>query len=190
VEINNLIEIIGVSLYTPRKRKLISGVNFFIPKGKITLINGGNGIGKTQLISNILGFNNNYTGEINKSFQSDDFSYLPQVENVSLNIPLMLKEIAIGETDFFSETIHNRPWNRASGGERKRALLTRVLTQGKSFIVLDEPLNHLDKLTQKLVANKLEDCCLNGATILMTGHVDSTIDHNLLNIVELEQWRC
>jgi len=38
----------------------------------------------------------------------------------------------------------NRPTSTASGGERRRAAITRALAQGPDILLLDEPTNHLD----------------------------------------------
>jgi len=46
-------------------------------------------------------------------------------------------------------------WNTASGGERKRTLLTRTLLQGPELLLLDEPMNHLDYASQERVKHAL-----------------------------------
>jgi ATP-binding cassette subfamily F protein 3 len=44
----------------------------------------------------------------------------------------------------FSEADFNRPINQLSGGQRTRALLSRLLLEETNLLILDEPTNHLD----------------------------------------------
>ncbi len=188
---NNLVELNDVSLFTPRGRPLLSGVKFSIPKGKITIIRAGNGVGKTQLMSNILGLKGGLVGHVNYFVDVKDFSYLPQIENISLTMPLSLGEIAEELTEYFPEHLKTRSWNLSSGGEKKRCLLARSLNVDKSLYVLDEPLNHLDKKTQLIVSKEIMNMCeKRGKTFLVTGHIDTSFSRELLNIVELDQWKC
>jgi ABC-type molybdenum transport system ATPase subunit/photorepair protein PhrA len=47
-------------------------------------------------------------------------------------------------------------WNTASGGERKRALLSRLLLQDPTLLILDEPFGHLDPESYILVIRAIE----------------------------------
>lgn len=53
-----------------------------------------------------------------------------------------------------------------SPGERKKVLLTRALLKDAPFLVLDEPLNHLDSQSRKALINFLQS--RNGGVILVT----------------------
>lgn len=187
---NNIVEITNLDLKTSSGNLLLKGVSFVIPKGKITILKAGNGVGKTQLMSRILNLKKKSHGDIKYHCDEINIGYLPQVENIHLTIPLLLGEISQSNNDFFPKILSLKPWNRASGGERKRCLITRAFHQKKSFLILDEPLNHLDKNTQKIVSQEIVKMCKNGTTFLMTGHVEVEMDLSLLNIVELEQWKC
>ena len=46
-------------------------------------------------------------------------------------------------------------WNEASGGERQKALLTMTLLSSSPLILLDEPLNHLDRDGERLFCQAL-----------------------------------
>jgi ABC-type Mn2+/Zn2+ transport system ATPase subunit len=187
---SSIIELHDLSILTSNKNVLLKGINLSIPFGKITILKAGNGVGKTQLMKNILGLVNLSSGIIKRNFNEFDYAYLPQVESVNLTLPLLLGEIASTETNFFPEGLHDRPWNLASGGERKRCLLARTFLLEKKLLILDEPLNHLDQGTQSIVSDELMRMCKNGVTIIMTGHIDTHIGDELLNIVELEKWKC
>jgi ABC-type Mn2+/Zn2+ transport system ATPase subunit len=187
---NNIIELDNLNILTTNRNVLLKEITLSIPFGKITILKAGNGVGKTQLMKNILGLSNLNNGVIKRNFNNSDYAYLPQVESVNLTLPLLLGEIANTVTNYFPQALHDRPWNLASGGERKRCLLARTFLLNKKFLILDEPLNHLDQGTQTLVSDELIRLCRNGVTIIMTGHIDHKIEDELLNIIELEKWKC
>ncbi|MFT6632030.1 MAG: ATPase subunit of ABC transporter with duplicated ATPase domains [Bacteriovoracaceae bacterium] len=187
---SNIIELENVDILTSNRINLLTGITLSIPFGKITVLKARNGVGKTQLMKNILGLQNLNKGFIKRNFKKTDYAYLPQVESVNLTLPLLLGEMACTETKYFSKDLQERPWNLASGGERKRCLLARTFLLDKKLFMLDEPLNHLDKETQMIVSHELIQMCKRGITIIMTGHIDTQIDEELLNIVELEKWKC
>lgn len=61
-----------------------------------------------------------------------------------------------------------------SPGERKKILLTRALLQNTPFLVLDEPLNHLDSQAQAALMRRLE--ARGGGVVIISHHGDFT-DH-------------
>lgn len=78
-----------------------------------------------------------------------------------------------------------------SPGERKKILLTRALLQDTSFLVLDEPLNHLDSQAQVALMRRLE--ARGGGMIIISHHGDFT-DHLSIKRITLgddgaSQWK-
>ncbi|MFG2195996.1 ABC transporter ATP-binding protein [Streptomyces sp. NPDC048639] len=61
----------------------------------------------------------------------------------------------------------DRPFDRLSGGERRRVLIARALAQQPSLLVLDEPTNHLDIRHQLEVLGVLRQL---PATVLVALH--------------------
>lgn len=57
-----------------------------------------------------------------------------------------------------------------SPGERKKILLTRALLQDTPFLVLDEPLNHLDSQAQAALMRRLE--ARGGGVVIISHHGD------------------
>jgi ABC-type Mn2+/Zn2+ transport system ATPase subunit len=187
MENETLITIDDFNLVTPSGKKLLEKVCFKIVKGKVTLLIAGNGVGKTQFMGELLKLDSK---KIQTKIQRKDIGHLPQVETLKLKIPFNLGELCSTQTSYFGKELQGRSWNVASGGEKKRALLARTLTQERSLYILDEPLNHLDKKTQNAIRDEVLKMCEEGKTILMTGHIDLSIKSQLVNTVELEQWRC
>ena len=46
-------------------------------------------------------------------------------------------------------------WNSASGGEKRRTLLTRALLLKPALVVLDEPFNHLDQASRNVMVSAI-----------------------------------
>ncbi|MDL2280621.1 ABC transporter ATP-binding protein [Selenomonadales bacterium OttesenSCG-928-I06] len=81
------------------------------------------------------------------------------------------KEIAAKYLEFADvEELKDRKINQVSGGERKRVLLAKILTQETKIIYLDEPISDLDLSYQEEVFNYLHSICKLGKTILVVVH--------------------
>ena len=144
-----------------------------LERGGLYCVNAASGTGKTSLCSFIMGVRTDYTGRI--SFDGDDISrytidkwcelrrchlaYLPQeldvFDELSALDNVLLKNSL---TDHHSESeirqmferleIDNRidtPAGRMSVGQKQRMALIRALCQPFDFILLYEPVSHLDQ---------------------------------------------
>lgn len=74
-----ILELNHISLSLTRRRsdafKILDGLNLAVPKGKITALVGGNGVGKTTLFNIISGFQRDFSGEVH--FEGRPISGLP-----------------------------------------------------------------------------------------------------------------
>lgn len=150
------VEAAGLSYSTPLGRPLQRNLNFSITSGQMLLIRGANGCGKSTLLKNLMGESSKYQGKLQCAVNKDDTQYIPQLENTEIHFPLTLRdvlEIASPKARDVSSALGfglvqpqhlSAAWNTASGGERKRVLLTRALMRKPKLLVLDEPMNHLD----------------------------------------------
>lgn len=151
-----------------------------LKRGTSYCINAASGTGKTSMCSYIYGVRRDYVGSI--LFNTTDIrkykiadwceirrrhlAYLPQELDVFGELTaldnVMLKNRL---TDFMSETeiramferleIDNRidsPAGRMSVGQRQRVALIRALCQPFDFVLLDEPVSHLDSRNNKICA--------------------------------------
>jgi ABC-type Mn2+/Zn2+ transport system ATPase subunit len=125
------------------------------------LICGSNGCGKSTLLKTLLGYFPIETGEIETHYCDEKMEYIPQLENTEIHFPLTLRDVlklangkkaqmnSILEYGLLSEQQLTNAWNTASGGERKRTLLTRALLKAPQVLMFDEPMNHLDDSSRK-----------------------------------------
>lgn len=166
-------------------------------KGKRYLIEADSGTGKTSLCAYLYGYRSDYSGNI--LFDSGDIGRLSVKEwsslrmtslamlfqdlrlfpelNVSENIALknnltefrtgneikaLLEELGIGDKQ-------EAPAGKLSFGQQQRAAFVRTLCQPFDFIVLDEPVSHLDDSNSgKMAGILLREAAKQGAGIITT----------------------
>lgn len=161
-----LLSIRDLSFETPRGVPLGRNLTFDLREGEVCLISGPNGSGKSTLLKVLLGLLPAKAGERSLSIPESQIHYLPQLENMEFHLPLTLGDVldvagnppwsAIESLRLLEKRHAGLAWNTASGGERKRTLLTRALLTHPKLLVLDEPMNHLDGESRKAVIASLE----------------------------------
>ncbi len=163
-----LIVVTDLSTATHDGRILSESLNFSVSPGQIILISGPNGIGKSTLLKTLIGNLKPKKGTIELNLPFSRIGYLPQLQNTDFHLPVTLRDILeaschhslsldeILSWRLLSETQLDLSWKTASGGERKRTLLTRTLLAKPDILVLDEPMNHLDVQTRLLVEDAIQ----------------------------------
>ncbi len=134
---------------------LLTDLNLDIQAGQRVVLTGPNGSGKTTLIRAIIGMIEPLAGRVSLG-SSVKLGYMSQ-EQTGLDPNLSALETIqasapFNETDarsflhffLFAGDDPLRPISRLSFGERARLALARLAAQGCTFLVLDEPINHLD----------------------------------------------
>ncbi len=142
---------VGYSGYPP----LLRNLNLQIQSGERIAFTGPNGSGKTTLIKTIVGIQPPLVGEFRLG-SSVKLGYMSQ-EQDSLNPKLNAKETIQAVAPFNHTETRNflhyylfsgddplRPIALLSYGERARLMLAKLVAQGCNFLLLDEPINHLD----------------------------------------------
>jgi ATP-binding cassette subfamily F protein 3 len=142
---------IGYHGHTP----LLTHVNIFAQSGRRIAITGPNGSGKTTLLRAIAGEIIPFEGQIHLG-STVRLGYMSQEQDTldrQLNAVETIQSIApFNETEtrnflhyyLFSGDDPLRPIDHLSYGERSRLMLARLVAQGCNFLLLDEPINHLD----------------------------------------------
>jgi ATP-binding cassette subfamily F protein 3 len=168
--------------YTP-EIPLLTDLNLFIRAGQRIVLTGPNGAGKTSFIRTIIG----KIPPLSGSFRlggATKLGYMAQEQELLNPNHSALQSIqsvsSFNETDarnflhyfLFKGDIALRPAHELSFGERARLQLATLVAQGCTFLILDEPINHLDIPSRERFEEALEN--FNG-TILAVVHDRSFI---------------
>jgi ATP-binding cassette subfamily F protein 3 len=136
-------------------RVLLSGINLDVRAGQRVVLTGPNGAGKTTLLRTIAGLLPPLAGRVRLG-GSVRLGYMTQ-EQESLApdataLEVILQAAPMTETEarsflhyfLFEDDDPLRPVGKLSYGERSRLSLARLVAEGCTFLLLDEPINHLD----------------------------------------------
>lgn len=199
----NAIEIkhLNVSYYD---HLVLNDINLNIPKGVMCAISGPNGAGKTTLVKSILNFIPHLTGSIKINGKDlkkeiDNISYVPQKESVNWQFPTTVSDVVLmgtyRELGWFKRPgktqkdkanqamkqlgildLANKEIASLSGGQQQRVFLARMLCQEADIIFLDEPLVGIDKKSEQIIMNILNQLKEEGKTIIVVHHDLATIE--------------
>lgn len=152
---------------------LLSGIQFTVPKGSLTVLAGPSGCGKTTLLRLLAGLLTPESGQITRA---DALSYVPQephLYNATLfeNITLFQQEYDEASVRKALKALCLSEWAEAlpqglmtplgeggqslSQGQRKRLGLARALVQARPLLLLDEPTAALDEATAATIREVL-----------------------------------
>jgi lipopolysaccharide export system ATP-binding protein len=179
-------------------RTVVRGVSLEVTSGEVVGLLGPNGAGKTTTFYMTVGLTAPDAGRVALDGQdvTDDpmyvrarkgLGYLPQEPSIFRGLTVEQNVLAILETlpltsverrqrarDLLAElgltTVANSPAYTLSGGERRRAEITRALVMSPKFILLDEPFAGIDPIAvtdiQKIIFHLKE----RGIGVLITDH--------------------
>lgn len=181
---------------------VLDSVSLEISAGDFAFFTGANGSGKSTLAKAILGLVPPTKGRIKYGSQGLDselimkkFGYVPQYANVERDFPISVREVIELECDLSNdycpadvgthlrllggEYLLNRRLKELSGGELQRVLIARGLVKDPELVILDEPVNNLDKQARESLFDLLIDLNGKGKTIIVVLH-----DHNLMDQIK------
>ena len=81
----------------------------------------------------------------------------------------------------------DRPVERLSAGQRRRAALARLETESCSLVLLDEPFAELDADAAGLLRGSLADATRRGAAILIASHGHAELDDTAVRVYQLRE---
>ena len=188
--------------------RVLKCVNRDFESGKIHGIVGNNGSGKTVLMKCICGFLIPTEGEVivnGKRVGKDvDFppglgliietpGFLPNMTGVknleilaSLNKKIGLEEIAAAIRRVGLDPLMKKPVGKYSLGMRQRLGIAQAIMEDPSLLILDEPLNGLDKHGVAEMRKLIKGLKDEGKTILLASHNQGDIDELCDTVCEMD----
>lgn len=169
-----------------------------LPAGKMVAAIGPNGAGKSTLLKAMLGLVPTNTGHVLFNGrpllrQRRQVAYVPQRSQIDWDYPtsvstvvMMARTTAIGwlkradrqQRDIVREalervemwTLRHRRIGELSGGQQQRVFVARALAQQADLFLMDEPLTGVDKKSEGIIFNLLDELREQGKTIVVCSH--------------------
>lgn len=188
--------------YRPQEEPVLAHLNLTVTAQENVQLAGGNGCGKSTLAAILSGVYAPVDGEIvdgkgrvlslqqlrrSVALQEQDGVIFSGTVWENLFLPLSQKTIAAQLLDelAFSKSLEYRvegDGKNLSPGERKKLLLTRALLQDTPFLLLDEPLNHLDAQGRAALVRRLRE---RSQGIILISHDEGMQEHLPMRVVSL-----
>ncbi|WP_208439029.1 ABC-F family ATP-binding cassette domain-containing protein, partial [Bartonella vinsonii] len=177
-------------------RTLVKDFSLRVQRGDRIGLVGPNGIGKTTLLSTLIGKEAVDSGTVKHGYnlsmalldqqrilneEETLAQYLTGGRGDTLLINGQERHVVSYMKDFlFLPEQARTPLKEFSGGERARLMLARLLSRPANFLILDEPTNDLDMETLDLLQEFIADFA---GTVLLVSHdrdfLDRTVTHML-----------
>lgn len=171
------LEVQNLSFAYPNNLEIYDKLSFRLNRGEKFLIIGENGAGKSTLLKLIVGQLQPSSGSIILNKNTTLAYYAQELELLDPRRTILENVTSYDFTDtelrgilanflFQGDSIHKKV-NILSPGEKARVALCKVLMQRANLVLLDEPTNHFDPETQKIIGQNLRDY---SGTIVMVSH--------------------
>lgn len=171
---------------------------------------GPNGSGKTTFLRSVLGILKPLSGTCSRNSDKLDFGYVPQKEHLDTIFPFTALEVVLMGTYknigmFANPKRHDREWAREclkhvgiehlekvlfknlSGGQKQRTLIARALATRPNILILDEPTNGMDLISQKSILDLIAELHVKDSlTIIMVSHLLNEVANYVEKIVLVE----
>ena len=203
----NIIEVCGVNKYFGEEH-VLKDVSHTFEKGKIHGIVGNNGSGETVLMKCICGFLKPDSGVIYVNHKQvgkeTDFpedigiiietpGFLPHLsgtQNLKILASLQKKANALTIRTVLEQVgldpDMKKPVGKYSLGMRQRLGFAQALMEDPSLLILDEPLNGLDKHGVVHIRNVIKGLRAEGKTVILASHNQVDIDELCDTVCEMD----
>lgn len=171
------LEVQNLTFNYPNGPVLYDRLSFALTRGERFLIVGENGVGKSTLLKLIVGQLTPNSGSIIFGAHTTVAYYAQELEILDERRTILENVESYNFTDtelrgmlsnflFYDDDIYKKV-EVLSPGEKARVALCKILLQRANVIILDEPTNHFDPETQKIIGENLRDYT---GTIITVSH--------------------
>lgn len=178
-------------------------IDLTVPSGVLMAIVGPNGAGKTTLVKSMLGLVVPVSGRVlihgqPYSANKQSVAYVPQRGSVDWDFPASVFDVVqmgtYGELGWVRRPgreqkeatreaiervgmteLSHRQIAQLSGGQQQRVFLARALVQEAPVVLMDEPFQGVDAVTERAIVAILQELRGQGRTVLVVHHDLSTI---------------
>jgi manganese/iron transport system ATP-binding protein len=186
------------------REPVLAGIDGEVHAGQAVALIGPNGAGKSTLIRSVLGLVSLVDGEISVLGTTPvrarrEVAYVPQADTLDPEFPVSVAQVVLmgryrkvgwlrrpGRRDreiaagaLAAVGLAERAGDRfgtLSGGQRQRVLLARAIAQQPRLLLLDEPFNGVDAVSQEALLAALADLREQGAAVVISTH-DLSLAH-------------
>lgn len=177
------IEVERLTFHYPNKKDLYHNLSFQMARGEKFLIVGENGVGKTTLLKLIMKQLKPIQGDIKYGYHASIAYYAQELEILNeertilenIDNPNYNDQEArtfLGNFLFSNDDVFKKV-KVLSPGEKARVALCKILMQRTNIIILDEPTNHFDPETQKIIGENFKNYT---GTLIMVSHNPSFVE--------------
>lgn len=171
------LEVQNLAFGYPEGPELYRGLSFALTRGERFLIVGENGAGKSTLVKLLVGELTPTEGTVILGQKTTVAYYAQELELLDERRTILENVQSYDFTDtelrsvlanflFYGEEVEKKV-AVLSPGEKARVALSKVLLRRANLLVLDEPTNHFDPETQKVIGENLRDYT---GTVVMVSH--------------------
>ncbi|MFC7528613.1 metal ABC transporter ATP-binding protein [Actinoplanes sp. GCM10030250] len=197
---------------------VLTDVHLDLPPGRRLALAGPNGAGKSTLIKSVVGLADVLGGTARifgrtPSRARELCGYVPQVGDLDPDFPVTAGQVvlmgryrklgwfrptgaadrraareALAQVGLADQSA--RRFGLLSGGQRQRVLLARAIASQPQLLLLDEPFNGVDTLSQEMILTVLRELTSSGTTLVLSTH-DLTLARDFADLICLlnrRQW--
>jgi len=178
-----LLEVQNLCFNYPDSPQLYDKLSFSLTRGEKFLIVGENGIGKSTLLKLLVGQLYPTEGSVivrentTIAYYAQELEILDERQSIFDNV----KSYDFTDTElrsilsnflFSGDDVYKKV-EVLSPGEKARVALCKILIQRANLVILDEPTNHFDPETQKIIGENFRDY---DGTVIMVSHNPSFVE--------------
>jgi manganese/iron transport system ATP-binding protein len=181
---------------------VLTDVNLELRPGQRVVLVGPNGAGKSTLLKSMIGLAPVLAGTVAVSGRT---GYVPQEDTLDADFPVTARQVVMmgryrsigwwrparaadrqAVTDALDRVgLSDRAGHRfgtLSGGQRQRVLLARAIAGEPRLLLLDEPFNGVDAMSQEAILRVLRELTAAGAALVLSTH-DLDVARDLADLV-------